>query len=84
MTFNAVLGNTDDHLKNFALRHEAAGWWLTPAFDLLPDVLGRGEHCLHFGSAGCSPTAAAVWGLAEAFGISGPTANGWGGISSAG
>ncbi len=76
MTFSAVLGNADDHLKNFAVRHEAAGWRLTPAFDLLPDVLGRGEHCLHFGSAGYSPTAAAVRGLAGAFGISRPRA--WG------
>ena len=76
MTFNAVLGNTDDHLKNFAVRHEAVGWRLTPAFDRLPDVLGRGEHCLHFGSAGYSPTAAAVRGLAGAFGISLPRARG--------
>ncbi len=70
LVFNAVLGNTDDHLKNFAMRREATGWRLTPAFDLLPDVLQRGEHCLHFGAVGERPDAAAVRTLARAFGLS--------------
>ena len=68
--FNAMLGNTDDHLKNFALRREPAGWRLTPAFDLLPDVTRRGEHCLHFGPAGYRPSRAALYALAAACGLS--------------
>jgi serine/threonine-protein kinase HipA len=48
MVFNAVIGNTDDHLKNFAMLREAEGYRLSPAFDLVPDVLGKGEHTLFF------------------------------------
>jgi len=70
LAFNAMLGNTDDHLKNFALRREPVGWRLTPAFDLLPDVLQRGEHCLHFGPAGHRPSQEALRTLAGAFGVS--------------
>jgi len=70
MVFNAVLGNTDDHLKNFAMRREPVGWCLTPAFDLIPDVPRRGEHCLHFGVAGHRPTADAVMTIAASFGLS--------------
>ena len=70
MAFNAVLGNTDDHLKNFALRRLPEGWRLTPAYDLLPDVLDRGEHCLHFGAAGMRPSPGAVRDLGGAFGLS--------------
>ena len=49
MVFNAVMGNTDDHLKNFWMVHDRAqGWRLSPAFDLIPDVGQRGEHVLFF------------------------------------
>lgn len=70
MVFNAVLGNTDDHLKNFAMRRESAGWRLSPTFDLLPDIPERGEHCLHFGAAGHRPNADAVQRLGASFGLS--------------
>ena len=69
MVFNAVLGNTDDHLKNFAMLRGTDGWRLSPAYDLLPDVNERREHVLHFGPAGLVPTAAAMNTLAGAFGI---------------
>lgn len=71
--FNALIGNTDDHLKNFALRHigaEGGGWRLTPAYDLTPDEPPRGEHVLHFGAAGNRPDAQALNELARAFGLS--------------
>jgi len=49
MVFNAVVGNTDDHLKNFLMIYDLqAGWRLSPAFDLIPDVGRRGEHILFF------------------------------------
>jgi serine/threonine-protein kinase HipA len=69
MVFNAALGNTDDHLKNFALLHGEGGWRLSPAYDLLPDVLERREHVLHFGTAGTIPTRAALDDLACSFGV---------------
>jgi serine/threonine-protein kinase HipA len=74
MLFNAVLGNTDDHLKNFAMLHDTSGWRLTPAYDLLPDVNQRREHILNFGPAGLIPTVAAMDHQARAFGISAATA----------
>ena len=49
MVFNAVVGNTDDHLKNFWMVHDGEqGWRLSPAFDLIPDVGRKGEHVLFF------------------------------------
>ncbi len=68
--FNAMLGNTDDHLKNFAMLHGAHGWQLTPAFDLLPDVNDNREHVLHFGYTGTRPSMAALHELGRNFGLS--------------
>ncbi|MBC7293703.1 MAG: HipA domain-containing protein, partial [Thermoleophilia bacterium] len=48
MVFNALVGNTDDHLKNFWLLGGPEGYVLSPAFDLLPDVNGNREHVLNF------------------------------------
>ena len=48
MVFNALVGNTDDHLKNFSLLHDDSGYHLSPVYDLLPDTAGRREHVLHF------------------------------------
>lgn len=49
MVFNAVVHNTDDHLKNFwMLCDSETGWRLSPAFDLVPDIGQRGEHVLFF------------------------------------
>lgn len=72
--FNALLGNTDDHLKNFTLLHGGAGWRLSPAYDLTPDEPSRGEHVLHFGTAGHRPNAVALVTLGQAFGLSAPAA----------
>ncbi len=48
MVFNAFVGNTDDHLKNFILLGSRNGYRLSPAFDLLPDTENRQEHVFHF------------------------------------
>lgn len=48
MVFNALVGNTDDHLKNFWLLGGPEGYVVSPAFDLLPDVNGNREHVLNF------------------------------------
>lgn len=68
--FNALLGNTDDHLKNLSMLHCSEGWRLAPAYDLTPDEPPRGEHVLHFGAADHRPDAAALRRLARAFGLS--------------
>ncbi len=68
--FNAMLGNTDDHLKNFAMLHGENGWEVTPAFDLLPDINDNREHVLHFGYTGTRPSMAALYDLGRNFGLS--------------
>lgn len=48
MVFNAAIGNTDDHLKNFCMIRNESGLGLSPAYDLLPDINGNREHRLSF------------------------------------
>ena len=36
MLFNAVTGNTDDHLRNHGFLRDRQDWSLSPAFDLNP------------------------------------------------
>jgi serine/threonine-protein kinase HipA len=49
MVFNAIIGNTDDHLKNFWMIYDhQEKWRLSPAFDLVPNIGNRGEHVLFF------------------------------------
>lgn len=49
MVFNAVIGNTDDHLKNFAMIRDASGYRLSPAYDLVTDIGQNGEHVMAMG-----------------------------------
>lgn len=55
MVFNALIGNTDDHLKNFTMIHAGDGYRLSPAYDLLPNVSHNAEHVLSFGPASVHP-----------------------------
>lgn len=48
MVFNAMVKNTDDHLKNFWLLGGPDGYELAPSFDLLPNVNDNQEHVLNF------------------------------------
>jgi len=72
MVFNAAIGNVDDHLKNFWMLVRPGGFRLAPAFDLVPDIGGRGEHTLSFQQGFACPTraemiaVAAEWGVAQA------------------
>jgi serine/threonine-protein kinase HipA len=74
MVFNALLGNTDDHLKNFWLLHDGHGYRLSPAFDLLPDVRGQREHVLIFDLAPTPPSPAGLAALGRKWGVSGAAA----------
>ena len=49
MAFNAMIGNTDDHLKNFCMLRTEEGWRLSPAYDLLTCIHKR-EHVLRINS----------------------------------
>lgn len=50
MTFNAMAGNTDDHLRNHAFLRHPSGWRLSPAYDLNPnpEPVERRTHALAF------------------------------------
>lgn len=50
MTFNALTGNTDDHLRNHAFLRGEKGWQLAPAYDLNPNPLpiAARRHALGF------------------------------------
>jgi serine/threonine-protein kinase HipA len=70
MVFNAVVGNTDDHLKNFLMIHDSKqGWRLSPAFDLVPDVEQRGEHILFFDLGAYYPGRRQLENLGRQWGI---------------
>ncbi len=70
MVFNAVVGNTDDHLKNFWMVHDhEQGWRLSPAFDLIPDIGRRGEHVLFFDHSAYYPGRKNLENLGKRFGV---------------
>ena len=65
MVFNAAIGNVDDHLKNFWMLARPEGFRLAPAFDLVPDISGRGEHTLSFQQGFACPTGTELIALAD-------------------
>jgi len=69
MIFNAALGNTDDHLKNFWMLHDTGGYRLSPAFDLVPDVGERREHTLAFEYEHTAPARSTMLALAKRWGV---------------
>lgn len=46
MVFNVLVGNTDDHLKNFSMLYDWNSWSLSPAYDLVPNIGLNKEHVL--------------------------------------
>ncbi|NCC74167.1 MAG: type II toxin-antitoxin system HipA family toxin [Sphingobacteriia bacterium] len=44
MVFNVLIGNKDDHAKNFAFIYQNRKWKLSPAYDLLPSDGIGGQH----------------------------------------
>ncbi len=69
MVFNVMIGNTDDHLKNFLMLHDDTGWRLSPAFDLLPNIGFNHEHVLSIGHSTRTPAAETLLREAKQFGI---------------
>jgi serine/threonine-protein kinase HipA len=69
MVFNAAIGNVDDHLKNFWMLVRPGGFRLAPAFDLVPDTSGRGEHTLSFQQGFACPARAEMMALAAEWGV---------------
>lgn len=55
MVYNAAIGNTDDHLKNFTMIRDARGYRLSPAYDLVTDIGQNGEHVMAMGYQHSTP-----------------------------
>ncbi|MBW2369372.1 MAG: type II toxin-antitoxin system HipA family toxin [Deltaproteobacteria bacterium] len=72
MVFNALIGNTDDHLKNFMMLHDDSGYYLSPAYDLLPDTAERREHVLYFENDHYFPGVSGLESIGKRFGIRTP------------
>ncbi len=71
MTFNAMAGNTDDHLRNHAFLRDKAGWRLSPAYDLNPnnEPLERRTHALAFLPGEYRPSLALCMEMATFFNL---------------
>jgi serine/threonine-protein kinase HipA len=70
--FNGLVGNTDDHLKNFAMLHNTTGYRLSPAYDLLPDTNANQEHVLFYAGQRYIDSRATVIDMARRWGIANP------------
>ena len=69
MAFNLIIGNCDDHVKNFAFIHRDGVWQLSPAFDLLPCEGHGGFHSLSFNGNYKNPGKEDAVQLAVKFGL---------------
>lgn len=58
MSFNALVGNRDDHAKNFTFLHEDTldGWTLSPAYDLTRNPGLNGQHATMVNGKGAGIT----------------------------
>lgn len=69
LVFNVLIGNTDDHLKNFCMLCDGHSWYLSPAFDLVPNVGQNSEHVLRIGTSTSVPNRNTLLQEAKYFGI---------------
>ncbi|MBU1171331.1 MAG: type II toxin-antitoxin system HipA family toxin [Proteobacteria bacterium] len=69
MVFNVMIGNTDDHLKNFIMLHDDNGWRLSPAFDMVPNIGFNREHVLRIGLDPRPPNTETLLSEMKHFGI---------------
>ena len=69
MAFNLIIGNCDDHVKNFAFIHRDGVWQLSPAYDVLPCEGHGGFHRLSVNGNHKDPWKADAVQLAEKFGL---------------
>jgi len=71
MIFNVVVGNRDDHTKNFSFLMDGEGQWrLSPAYDITFNAGPGGEHSMTIAGQGRNITLLAINSLAERFSIS--------------
>lgn len=68
MTFNYLIGNKDDHAKNFSFIYRGGEWRLAPAYDLLPSEGLNGYHTTAFNNS-IRPTDSDLVSIASASGL---------------
>lgn len=51
MVFNYLIGNKDDHAKNFSFIYKDDEWQLSPAYDILPSDGMNGYHTTSFNNS---------------------------------
>lgn len=70
MSFNAIIGNKDDHTKNFSfLMNNNGEWKLSPAYDLTKSSGINGEHTTTFNGKGENVEAKDLIKIGEMFDI---------------
>jgi serine/threonine-protein kinase HipA len=71
MIFNVLVGNRDDHTKNFSFLMNAKGQWrLSPAYDITYNIGPAGEHSMSIAGKGKDITLEEINQLASLFSIS--------------
>jgi len=65
MVFNVLIGNKDDHAKNFAFVYRKGHWQVSPAYDLLPSEGFNGNHITTVNGSG-KPSLIDCMGVAKA------------------
>lgn len=68
MVFNVLIGNKDDHAKNFAFILKNREWKLSPAYDILPNEGFNGYHTTTVDGKG-NPTKEDIFAVAKAVGL---------------
>ena len=68
MVFNYLIGNKDDHAKNFAFILREDEWYLAPAFDILPSDGMNGYHITSINDS-ITPTKEDLFAVAEKTGL---------------
>lgn len=69
---NVVIGNTDDHARNFGFRYDLQNkaWSLAPVFDVLPIVSSHHtEQAMSLGAEGRAGTWENLWSCHREFGL---------------
>lgn len=68
MVFNVLIGNKDDHAKNFSFILKHKEWKLSPAYDILPNEGFNGYHTTTINGKG-NPTKEDIFAVAKKVGL---------------
>lgn len=68
MVFNVLIGNKDDHAKNFSFILKDREWKLSPAYDILPNEGFNGYHTTTINGKG-NPTKEDIFVVAKKVGL---------------